>query len=122
MLIRPCYKIMKAINYLCKEEKMTTRLDIITYFHNRVNHLDLKSSIDQLAKDGFITFQTIDGIEYIVPEYKGKHYSEYRWLATKEVLLKSFLLPIAVAFVTTLLTLAANGYLSSIQQYLTAKP
>ena len=112
MLIRPCHKIMKAINYLCKEHKMTSRIDLITYFNNRLNGLDFECSIDQLAKEGFISFKIIDGMEYIIPEYKGKHYSEYRWLAAKEALVKSFVLPVAVAFVTTLLTLAVNGYIN----------
>ena len=112
MLIRPCHKIMKAINYLCRENQMTNRIDLIAYFNNRLNGLDFNNSIDQLSKEGFISFRTIDGIEYIVPEYKGKHYSEYRWLMVKEALIKSFFLPIAVAFVTTLITLAINGYIN----------
>ncbi|MCC4467315.1 hypothetical protein [Limosilactobacillus reuteri] len=42
----------------------------------------------------------------------GKHYFEHRFEVTKELMFKSFWLPIAVAFVTSLLT---NGVLYTIR-------
>lgn len=110
MLIRPCYSVLKAINYLCAQSDATSSLDLMVYFHQRTNHLDLLNTIRQLHKDDYVTMVDHDGyIDQIAPTYKGKHFSQYRWLATKETILKSFLIPIAVAFVTTLLTLALNG-------------
>lgn len=70
MLIRPCHRVLKAINYLCSQDNSQTT-----------------SNLD---------------------------FSEYRWIAAKEVILKSFLLPVAVAMVTTLLTLAFSGVFTSV--------
>ena len=112
MLIRPCYRVLKAINYLCDiaDSHTTSCLDLIVYFHNHVKDLDLYATLQQLVSDEYIT-ATFD--EYIctdiAPTYKGKHFSDYRWLAIKDTLLKSFILPVLVALVTTLLTLALNG-------------
>ena len=112
MLIRPCYKVLKAINYLCSttDSHATSNLDLIVYFHNRVKNLDLLATLEQLACDEYIT-ATFDGClcTDIIPTYKGKHFSAYRWLTIKDTLVKSFILPVLVAFVTTLLTLALNG-------------
>lgn len=110
MLIRPCYCVLKAINYLCSDSDDTSSVDILVYFHQRANHLDLLNTIRELESEKYITMQDCGSyIQNIKPTYKGRHYRQYRWLTTKETLLKSFLLPIAVAFVTTLLTLAING-------------
>lgn len=109
MLIRPCHRVMKAINYLCCQKKTTSMLDLMVYFHYRINDLDLANTIHQLLEDGYISINQNDLTEEIEPTYKGRHYSEYRWIAAKEIILKSFILPVLVAFVTTLLTLAANG-------------
>lgn len=110
MLIRPCYRVLKAINYLCSANGTTSNIDLMVYFHQKTKDLDLNATLQQLIIDGYIT-ATVEDIVYsdISPTYKGKHYNEYRWLTIKEMLIKSFILPIAVAFVTTLLTLAANG-------------
>lgn len=110
MLIRPCYCVLKAINYLCSGSGDTSSVDILVYFHQRANHLDLLNTIRELESEKYITMQDCGSyIQNIRPTYKGCHYRQYHWLTTKETLLKSFLLPIAVAFVTTLLTLAING-------------
>ena len=115
MLIRPCHRVLKAINYLCSQNSSQTtyNLDLMVYFHQKLKDLDLFDTIQQLMDDGYIT-ATIDDClcSDIKPTYKGKHYSEYRWITAKEVILKSFILPIAVALVTTLLTLAFNGMLT----------
>lgn len=110
MLIHPCHRILKAINYLCSGNRTTSNLDLMVYFHQRTNNLDLNLTLQQLIDDGYIT-ATVNESLYsdIAPTYKGKHYNQYRWIATKEILLKSFVLPILVAFVTTLITLALNG-------------
>lgn len=112
MLIRPCHKVLKSINYLCSQSKSgaTTNADIMLYFNQRTKHLDLDATLKQLYDDGYIEAH-FNGplIRDITPTYKGRHYNEYRWVIIKEMLVKSFILPIAVAFITTLLTLAANG-------------
>lgn len=112
MLIRPCYRVLKSINYLCSQNESgtTSNLDIIVYFNQRTKRLDLYATLKQLCSDGYIE-ANFNGaaVTNIEPTYKGKHYNEYRWVIIKEMLIKSFILPIAVAFVTTLLTLAANG-------------
>lgn len=110
MIIRPCYRVLKAINYLCSQSETTSNLDIMVYFHQRTKGLDLSDTLKQLIGDGYIT-ATTNGILLtdIRPTYKGKHYREYRWITAKEILLKSFIFPILVAFITTLITLALNG-------------
>lgn len=112
MIIRPCYRVLKSINYLCSQSdsKTTSNLDIMVYFHQRTKGLDLTDTLKQLIEDGYIT-ATIDDVlvSDIRPTYKGKHYRQYRWISTKETLLKSFIFPVLVAFVTTLLTLALSG-------------
>lgn len=110
MLIRPCHRVMKAINYLCANGGTTSNVDLMVYFHQKTNDLDLNATLQQLIIEGYIT-ATVNDLAYtkISPTYKGKHYNEYRWLTIKEMLIRSFILPIAVAFVTTLLTLAVNG-------------
>lgn len=110
MLIRPCHRVLNAINYLCSGNETTSNLDLMVYFHQKTRNLDLNATLQQLLNDGYITATVEDSIySSISPTYKGRHYNEYRWLATKEVLLKSFVLPVLVAFVTTLITLIANG-------------
>ena len=117
MLIRPCHRVLKAINYLCSQDnsQTTSNLDLMIFFHQKLKDLDLFDTIQQLINDGYIT-ATIDGslCSDIRPTYKGRHYSEYRCIAAKEVILKSFLLPVAVAMVTTLLTLAFSGVFTSV--------
>ena len=72
--------------------------------------LDLYATLQQLVSDEYITATFDECIcTDIAPTYKGKHFSDYRWLAIKDTLLKSFILPVLVALVTTLLTLALNG-------------
>ena len=113
MLIRPCHRVLKAINYLCSQDnsQTTSNLDLMIFFHQKLKDLDLFDTIQQLINDGYIT-ATIDGslCSDIRPTYKGRHYSEYRWIAAKEVIL----LPVAVAMVTTLLTLAFSGVFTSV--------
>lgn len=110
MIIRPCYRVLKAINYLCFQSQTTSNLDIMVYFHQRIKNLDLTDTLKQLISDGYIT-ATINDVLFtdIRLTYKGKHYKEYRWIATKETLLKSFIFPILVSLITTLITLAING-------------
>ncbi len=110
MIIRPCYRVLKAVNYLCSQSGTTSNLDIMVYFNQRTKGLDLSDTLKQLIEDGYIT-ATVDDMLFtqIRPTYKGKHYREYRWVAAKETLLKSFIFPILVALVTTLITLALNG-------------
>lgn len=110
MIIRPCYRVLKAVNYLCSQADTISNLDIMVYFNQKTKRLDLSDTLKQLIEDGYIT-ATVDGILFtnIRPTYKGKHYQEYRWIAAKETLLKSFIFPILVALITTLITLALNG-------------
>ena len=112
MLIRPCYQVLKAINYLCSQNESgsTSNVDIIVFFNQRTKRLDVFATIKQLFDDGYIEADfNAPAITNIRPTYKGKHYTEYRWLAAKETFVKSFLLPVIVALVTTLITLAVNG-------------
>lgn len=113
MLIRPCHRVLKAINYLCSQSEATSQLDLMVYFHQRTKDLDLIDTIHQLATDGYITIISGEVCEEIRPTYKGRHYFQYRWLAAKEIILKSFILPILVALITTLFTLAINGFFIS---------
>ncbi|WP_318708853.1 hypothetical protein [Candidatus Acetatifactor stercoripullorum] len=111
MLIRPCYRVLKSINYLCSQNESgtTSNLDIMVYFNQKTKRLDLNATIKQLFVDGYIEAHFSGAaITDIKPTYKGKHYTEYRWIAAKEVIIKSFLLPIVVALITTLITLAVN--------------
>ena len=110
MIIRPCYRVLKAVNYLCSQSESTSNLDIIIYFNQKTKGLDLPDTLKQLIKDGYIT-ATVDDILFtdIRPTYKGRHYREYRWITVREILLKSFIFPILVALITTLITLALNG-------------
>ena len=110
MLIRPCHRVLKAINYLCSHSSTTSQIDLMVYFHQRINALDLSNTIQQLSDDGYISIITGAVCDEIKPTYKGRHYFEYRWIATKEILLKSFILPVLVALITTVITLAANGF------------
>lgn len=111
MLIKPCGKTLKAINYLCSQSTKTSSIDLVVYFHQRINELDLENSIQQLIDDGYITGTNRESYwTDICPTYKGKHYNEYKFLVAKEIFFKSFLVPLAVALATTLITLAVNGF------------
>ena len=114
MLIRPCNKVLKSINYSCQTKSdKTDSFSLMVYFNNRTNNLDLHESIRQLIKDGYVTAIEHTGYwDEIAPTYRGRHYSQYRWVVAKEVLLKSFLIPVAVALATTLITLAISGLLT----------
>ena len=110
MIIRPCYRVLKAVNYLCSQSETTSTLYIMVYFNQRTKRLDLPDTLKQLIEDGYIT-ATVDDLLFtnIRPTYKGKHYQEYRWITAKETFLKSFIFPILVAFITTFITLTLNG-------------
>lgn len=112
MLIRPCHRVLNAINYLCSQNipQTTSSVDLMVYFHQKTKDLDLLETIRQLASEEYITMHDCEKyIDQIALTYKGRHYSQYRWMATKEVIVKSFLLPVAVAFITTILTLIIKG-------------
>ena len=57
MLIRPCHRVLKAINYLCSQDnsQTTSNLDLMIFFHQKLKDLDLFDTIQQLINDGYIT-------------------------------------------------------------------
>lgn len=105
MLIPVARKVLKSINYLCEGNKSTSSLDITLYFHNRINDLDLLNTIKYLVDEGYIIGDNRGYYwENIELTYKGKHYSQFSWVSTKKFLIQSILVPIVVAFFTSLIT------------------
>lgn len=105
MLISIAKKVLKSINYLCSNSETTSSLDITVYFNNKINDLDLLNTLDYLQKEGYIIGDNQgDYWENIKPTYKGKHYNQFAWVATKEFLIKSILVPIVVSIITTYIT------------------
>ena len=47
MLIRPCHRVLKAINYLCSQDnsQTTSNLDLMIFFHQKLKDLDLFDTI-----------------------------------------------------------------------------
>jgi hypothetical protein len=98
-------KVLKAINYLCDREETTSSLDIVVYFHNHVNDLDLENTIKYLSDMGYV--ELLPGASFpmkLKPTHIGKHYAEIQRREFKEFLMKSVLTPILIAFITALIT------------------
>ena len=105
MLYRNAYKVLKSVVYLCKSTKSISNLDITIYFHNKINDLDLLSTLDYLCQNGYITIGTkSDGIyDDIQDTHSGRHIKEIRIQKAKEFLLKSICVPIVVSLITSIL-------------------
>lgn len=103
MLYKNSFKVLKSIVYLCKSTSKTSSLDITVYFHNRINDLDLLSTLDYLCENGYITIGSKDDFLYsdIKDTHLGRHIKEIRIQQFKEFLLKSVCVPIAVSFITS---------------------
>lgn len=112
MLYGNCLKVLKAINFLCRNAEETSTVDICVYLHNRIQNEDFFGCIHQLENDGLIEIRSeTELLVSVAPTHKGRHYKEYRRCVIVGFILKSVLTPIAVAFVTTLITLLLQGYL-----------
>lgn len=112
MLYGKCQKVLKAVNYLCERKEETSVFDIGVYLHNRIQTEDLIGCLHQLKEDGLIEILSESGLLVsVAPTHKGRHYKEYRKRIIAEFTFKSILIPIAVALVTTLITLFLQGYL-----------
>lgn len=105
MLYKNSKKVLNAIVYLCNDANTTSSLDIVVYFNNKTNDLDLYSTLDYLCDNNYITIGTKDGCLYddIATTHLGRHYKEIRLEMLKEFLFKSVCVPIAVSLITSLL-------------------
>lgn len=109
-MIKPCRKTLKAINYLCQNSDSTSSIDIIVYYHNRVNNLDLNNTLQYLLDNGYINVNNTDGTwTEITPTYTGIHYSDFSKEKFKNFILTSLLVPIVVSIITSLITLWINS-------------
>lgn len=48
MLYGNCLKVLKAINFLCRNAEETSTVDICVYLHNRIQNEDFLGCIHQL--------------------------------------------------------------------------
>lgn len=105
-MIPKCKKVLKGVNYLCKDGTSTSTLDIVLYFHHRINDLDLANTLKYLKDQGYIeaSIDSENTIEMIFPTYKGNHYQEFIIDDLKSFLFRSLLVPTVVALITALLT------------------
>jgi hypothetical protein len=65
--------------------------------------LDVETILPALKKQGAIEYLGVNGESFRLTE-EGKHYKEIKRLEFKEFLFKSVLVPIAVAFITSITT------------------
>lgn len=105
MLYKNSYKVLKAIVYLCKSTGTTSSLDITIYFHNKINDLDLLSTLDYLCQLEYITIgsKTKNLYNDIRDTHTGRHIKEIRIQKAKDFLMKSICVPIVVSFITSVL-------------------
>ena len=71
---------------------------------------EIQSIINQLISDGYLLLNTADNTFSLTQH--GLHPYQFQWDAFRSFLFKSILVPAAVSFVTTLLTLLANWLFS----------
>lgn len=113
--VRKERKILKKLIRFSNNDKQ-----IVSY-----DELGIKDSYypEELASKGLVTIvgtgQDIEGyftkLDHLSITDAGKHYFEKRFEVNKELMFKSFWLPIGVAFITSLLT---NGVLYGIKLWL----
>jgi predicted transcriptional regulator len=70
---------------------------------------ELRSILDKLSEDGYITYEGSKRIFRLTQ--KGLHPHMIKWEELKSFLFRSFLVPIGVSIVTTLITLWLQGLL-----------
>lgn len=111
MLYGKCKKVLKAINFLCRDTSETSTLDIGVYLHNRIQSEDLIGCLHQLESDRYIKILAEDKLLLSVsPTHKGKHLREYELAEMKHFLFTSILVPIVVSALTTLIGLWITGF------------
>ena len=94
MLYGNCLKVLKAINFLCRNAEETSTVDICVYLHNRIQNEDFLGCIHQLENDGLIEIRSeTELLVSVAPTHKGRHYKEYRRRVIVEFILKSVLTP-----------------------------
>jgi hypothetical protein len=80
----------------------------VTYDYDKYKG-EIHSIIDQLVSDGYLSY--CDSKYNFTITQKGLHPYEFQWDAFKSFLFRSILVPIAVSFATTLITLLVQALL-----------
>ena len=105
MLYGKSRKVLKALQFLCKDTGYTSLADVLVYLNNHILPEDFDGCINQLEQEGLIETPSE---EYGIPKYElthmGKHYSEFQRAEFGRFLLRSILVPIVIAVITTLIT------------------
>lgn len=119
-MIKPCRKVLKGLRKIsrnseitlgfleettciCREDDFDVVYDYFTYrgeIHSIINHL---------SEEGYLICE--QNINFFSLTQKGLHPYRFTWDAIKHFLLTSVLIPIIVAFITSLLTLLVEGLL-----------
>lgn len=105
MLYGKSRKVLRAIQFLCKDNQHTTSIDVTVYLHNRILSEDFDGCISLLEKEELIktTYNELGFPQYELT-HLGKHYSEFQRAEFVRFLLRSIIVPIVVAVITTLIT------------------
>ena len=108
MLYGKSRKVLKALQFLCKDSGYTSLADVLVYLNNHILSEDFDGCIALLEQEGLIKTPTE---EYGIPRYElthlGKHYSEFRRAQIARFFMSSIVVPIVVALITTIITSAA---------------
>ena len=105
MLYGKSRKVLRAIQFLSKDTDPATSLDVIVYLHNRILSEDFDGCKKKKKKEGLIKTTSNDlGVAQYELTHLGKHYSEFQRAEFVRFLLRSILVPIVVAVITTLIT------------------
>lgn len=108
MLYGKSRKVLRAIQFLCKDNQHTTSIDVTVYLHNRILSEDFDGCISLLEKEELIktTYNELGFPQYELT-HLGKHYSEFRRAQIARFFMSSIVVPIVVALITTIITSAA---------------
>lgn len=89
---------------ICRMDDYNATYDYCAY------QTEINSIINFLASTGYLIFLNESKNQFML-SHKGIHPYRVSWESAKQFLINSFLTPIAVAFITTLITLALKGTL-----------
>lgn len=104
-MIYQCRKVLKSVNYLCIRQTKTSSADIVLYYKNHVNRLDLENTLQYLVDTGYIKAKFHDNyVDEIELTYKGKHYKSFAFEWFRNSVLFPILISVVTAFVTSFIT------------------
>ena len=109
-------EVLKVINQINKSQGyIGGSYDVLQYCSKRFTLSKIEIALDYLEKREYVNcIYFAKSINEIHLTHKGENYKEFAWIDFVEFLFRSILTPIAVAFITAIITTLVTLWLKSI--------